>query len=184
MDDNIKIGDFVWINHPHAWNTAKSLGVLSIEEMNREGFVKGQVIGTYGPVKNGYYWDIIPDCWIAARFHVMKVLSTYSSIKTFNYTIDGFDGEKYKEYVQSVIPELSVGSCQLEPDRVFKDIERTRNWDIMKITNDFSELEKADPREYIIEKSIVDQAFEKYKKKQWKSPIVPTTTMYSTGMPA
>lgn len=179
MKDEIKIGDFVWIDHPHAWKTANDLGVLSLAEMNREGFVKGQVIGTWGPVKDGHYWDIIPDCWIAAKLHVMKVLNTYSSVKKFDYN-DGFDGEKYKKYVQGIIPDLSVGSCQLNPDRVFKDVERTRNWGIMTVTGNFSELEKCDPREYIIEKAIVDQTFENYKKKQWK---MPTTTNMFGSMP-
>ena len=163
----IQVGDFVFLEHPFAWGRGKDYGVLSPWEITNQGIITGQVIGTYGPwdhVPNSkLHWDIVPDTWIAGRFHAMKVLGIYSKEKEFNYNnhFTGFDPEEYKKYINSILPDIYSGSCQIEPIRVCKDIRRTRNWKHMIVTNDFSDLEKCLPIEMIIEKEIVKGNIEK-----------------------
>lgn len=62
----------------------------------------------------------------------------------------------------SIVPDCWIldsdrGSCQLEADRVKKDIVRSRQWKLALVTNDMSIYDKSDKNEYILEKYIIRQ---------------------------
>lgn len=117
----INIGDFVIIKHQYAWSKALEEDKLSYWEMDNRGYIKGQVIGTYGPwdhvPDSKFHWDIVPDCWIIER----------------------------------------GGSCQIEEDRVEKDIARSRQWKLSLLTNDMSVYDNSSEGDYIIEKRIIEK---------------------------
>ena len=118
----INIGDFVIIHHPYSWRNAHEDKMLCEWELKNEGYLKGQVVGTYGPwehmPESKFHWSIVPDCWVLSEH----------------------------------------GSCQLEEDRVKKDVARSRQWWLSLLTKDFSTYTNSnDDMEYIIEKAIIEQ---------------------------
>lgn len=131
--EKIEVGDFVIIHHPYSWGVAKEKGCLDPWEISNEGFIRGQVIGTYGPWDHvpgsKFHWDIVPDCWILAKDHPM------------NGEFDNY-----------------IGSCQIEVERVTKDVQRSRDWKLAILTNDLSTyIKSTDVKEYVIEKLIIEE---------------------------
>ena len=129
----IGIGDFVIIHHPHNWNQAKEWGTLCPWELSNPCRIKGQIIGTYGPWDSvpgsEFHWSIVPDCWILSQYHPLK------------HELD----------------HGRIGSCQITENNVFEDKERTRDWKLSILTNDFSRYKSDDIKEYVIEKRILKQ---------------------------
>ncbi len=67
----INIGDFVIIQHIYSWSEARRNNKLSEWELENEGLLKGQVVGTYGPwdhmPESKFHWSIVPDCWVLSE---------------------------------------------------------------------------------------------------------------------
>ncbi len=139
----LAILNFVYFYNSHLWETGSRYGVLSKFEESKPGFVTGIIKGTYEHNGN-FLWDIRCDSQELIYQLRIKIEDHNERYEKF-----GFDG---------------IGSSQIEPDSVIKDVSRCRNWELCELVNDYSNILDSESNEYVMEKLFIKQYIDDFNK--------------------